>query len=68
MYYIVDILKQEGAIVRIKKANAILKRTVNKLFPIEYTNHDTNQADKAREQKLRWKAVVIGELKRNYEC
>ena len=54
--------------MRIKKANAFLKRIVNKFFPIEYTNHDTNQADKAREQKLRWKAVVIGELKINYEC
>ena len=45
--------------VRIKKANAILKRPINKLFPIEYTYHDTNQTDKAREQKLRWKATVI---------
>ena len=43
----------KGAIVRIKKTNAILKRHVNKLFPIEYTCHDTNQADKARKQKLR---------------
>ena len=43
----------KGAIVRIKKTNAILKRPVNKLFPIEYTYHDTNQTDKAREQKLR---------------
>ena len=58
----------KGAIVRIKKTNAILKRPVNKLFPIEYTYHDTNQTDKAREQKLRWEAAVIGELKRKYEC
>ena len=43
----------KGAIVRIKKTNAILKRPVNKLFPTEYTYHDTNQTDKAREQKLR---------------
>ena len=43
----------KGAIVKIKKTNAILKRPVNKLFPIEYTYHDTNQTDKAREQKLR---------------
>ena len=42
----------KGAIVRIKKSNAILKRPVNKLFPIEYT-YDTNQTDKAREQMLR---------------
>ena len=43
----------KGAIVRIENTNAILKRPVNKLFPIEYTYHDTNQTDKAREQKLR---------------
>ena len=36
-----------GAIVRLKKTNAILKRSVNKLFKIEYTYHDT------REQKAR---------------
>ena len=56
------------AIVRIKKTNAILKRPVNKLFPIKYTYHDTNKTDKAREQKLRWEAAVIGELRRKYEC
>ena len=39
--------------MRIKKANAILKRLVNKLFPTEYTYHDNNQIDKPREQKLR---------------
>ena len=50
--------------MRIKKANAIFKRLVNKLFPTEYTYHDTNQTDKAREQKLRREAAVIGELKR----
>ena len=33
----------KGAIVRIKKINANLKRPVNKLFPKEYTYHDTNQ-------------------------
>ena len=54
--------------MRIKKANAILKRPVNKLFPTEYTYHDTNQTDKAREQKLRQEAAVIGELKRKYDC
>ena len=43
----------KGAIVRIKKNNAILKRPVNKLFSIEYTYHDTRQTDKAREQKLK---------------
>ena len=54
--------------MRIKKANAIHKRPVNKLFRIEYSYHDTNQTDKAREQKLRSEATVIGELKRKYEC
>ena len=52
-YYLLEILKQKGAIIRSTKANAILKRPVNKLFPTEYTYHDTNQTDKAREQKLR---------------
>ena len=54
--------------MRIKKANAILKRPVNKLFPTEYTYHDTNQTDKAREQKLRQEAAVIGKPKRKYDC
>ena len=39
--------------MKIKKINPIRKRPVNKLFPIEYTYHDSNQADKAREQKLK---------------
>ena len=43
----------KGAIVRIPKTNTIFKRHVNKLFTIENTYHDTNQTDKAREQKLR---------------
>ena len=67
-YYLAEILKQKGAIVRIKKTNAMLKRLVNKFFPTEYTCHDTNKRDRAREQKLRWEAVVIGELKRKYDC
>ena len=58
----------KGAIVRIKKTNATLKRPIYKLFPTEYAYHDTNQTDKAREKKLRWEAAVIGELKRKYEC
>ena len=49
--------------MRIKKANAILRRPINKLFPTEYTYHDINQTDKAREQKIRREAAVIGELK-----
>ena len=43
----------KGAIVRIKKTNAMLKYPVKKLFPIEYTYRDTTQTDKARKQKLR---------------
>ena len=39
--------------MRIKKVNSILKRPVNKLYPTEYTYHDTNQTDKGREQMLR---------------
>ena len=53
--------------MRIRKSNAILKRPVNKLFPTEYTYHSTNQTDKPREQKLRWEADVIDELKRKYD-
>ena len=60
--------KIKGVIVRIKKTNANSKRHVNKLFPSEYTYHDKNQTDKAKEQKLRWEAAVIGDLKRKYEC
>ena len=67
-YYLVEVLKQKGAIVRIKKVNAILKRPVNKPFPTEYTYHDTNQTDKAKEQKLRREVAVIDELKRKYDC
>ena len=67
-FYLLEILKQKGAIIRSKKANAILKRPVNKFFPTEYTYHDTNQTDKAREQKLRWEAAVTNELKRKYDC
>ena len=58
-------MKQKGEIVRFKKANAILKRPVNKLYPTEYTYYDTNQTDKEKEQKLGWEAAVIDELKRN---
>ena len=57
-----------GVIVRIAKTNAILKRPVNKLLSIENTYQDTNQPGTSREQKLRRKAAVIGELKRKYEC
>ena len=36
-----------GAIVRIAKTNAILKRLVNSLFGVENIYHDNNQKDKA---------------------
>ena len=35
----------KGVIVRIAKANTILKHPVNKLFTVENTYHDTNQTD-----------------------
>ena len=53
--------------MRIKKVN-ILKSPVKRLFPTEYTYHDTNQTDKARKQKLRQEAAVIDQLKRKYDC
>ena len=67
-YRLVEIRKQKGAIVRIKKANPILKRPVNKLFPTEYTYHNTNQTENTREQKLRREAAVIDQLKKKYDC
>ena len=42
-----------GVIVRIAKTNTILKRPAKKLVAVENTYHDTNQADKAAEQKFR---------------
>ena len=39
----------KGTIVKVKKTDAILKRLVNKIFPIEYRYHDTNQTDKTKE-------------------
>ena len=54
--------------MRIVKANKILTRPVNKLFPTETTYQDSNQTGKAKEQKIRREAAVIGELKRKYEC
>ena len=52
-----------GAIVRIAKTSKILKRSVNKLFPTENGYQDINQTGTTREQKLRWEAALIGELK-----
>ena len=59
--------KIRGVIARITKTNAILKRPVNDLFPLENTYQDTNQTFMARQQKLRQEAAVIGELKKKYE-
>ena len=55
-----------GAIVKSTNTDTILKRPINKLLTIENTCHDTDQTDKAREQKLRRERVVLRELK--YEC
>ena len=57
-----------GAIMTIGKTSTILKRTVNKLLPIENTYQDTNQKNKAKEQKLRIEVAIFGELKRKYQC
>ena len=59
--------KIRGAIVRIVKTNTMLKRPVNNLFTVENTYPDTNQTDKAREQKFRREAAVVGKQKRKYE-
>ena len=40
------------AIVRVAKTKKLLKRRGKKLFTVENTYHDTNQTDKAREQKF----------------
>ena len=42
-----------GALVRIAKTNAILKRPMKKPFIVENTYRDTNQTDRAKGQKLR---------------
>ena len=55
-----------GAIVRIVKTKTILELPVNKLFTAENTYHDTNQTDKASEQKFRREAAVVGKQKRKY--
>ena len=39
--------------MRIKKANAILKGSVNKLFRIEHTYPDTNQTCKGTKVKIK---------------
>ena len=68
-YVALEILKQREVIaVRAKKANAILKRSVNKPFSTEHIYHNTNQIDKARKQNLSREEAVIDELKRKYDC
>ena len=42
-----------GATVRIAKTNTMLKRSIKKIFAVKNTYYDTNQTDKAREQKCR---------------
>ena len=54
-----------GGIMWYAKTNVILKHPANKLFLIGNTSQEPGMA---REQKLRRKATVIGELKRKYEC
>ena len=54
--------------MRIAKSNTFLKHSVNKLFTVETTYHDTDETNKTKEQKLRRQAAVIGDLKRKYEC
>ena len=41
-----------GAIVRITKTNAILKRPTDKLFEVENTYHETNHTDKASHREI----------------
>ena len=60
--------EKSGEILRIEKKNTILKLPGNNFVTVENTYHDTNQTDKAREQKLRQDTAIIGELKRKYEC
>ena len=60
--------KISGAIGKMAKTNTILKRAVNEIFTVKNTYHDNDQTDKAKEQKLRREAAVIGELKIKYEC
>ena len=52
--------------MRIVKTNTVLKRPINKLFTVGNT-YDTNQTDKARGQKFRREAALVGEGKRKYE-
>ena len=60
--------KIRGTIVGFAKISAILKRSVNKLFPIENTCQDTKKTATAEERKLKQGATIIDKLKRKYEC
>ena len=62
------VLPSRDSKIKGAKTNTILKRPINKLFPIENTYQDTDQTGTAREQKSRREAAVIGEIKRKYEC
>ena len=55
------------AIVKIAKSNTIFKHPINKFFTVENTYHDTNQTDKAKEQKLRREVAVLRE-NMNFNC
>ena len=55
-----------GAIVRMTKNSTILKGTVNKRFTNKNSYYNINQTDKAREQKVRREAAVVGKLKTKY--
>ena len=49
-----------GATVRIVKTNTILKRPVKNLFAVKNAYHDTNQTDKAKEEKFRlWTLQIL---------
>ena len=60
--------KIRGKIVGFAKISEILKRSVNKLSPIENTYHDTKQTATGEERKLKRDATIIDKLKRKYEC
>ena len=57
-----------GALEIMANTYTMIKHPVNKVFTVKNTYHDTNQADKAREQKIRQEAAVIAELNMKYEC
>ena len=66
---IIEVLPStDSRIVRIPKANTILKPPVKKVFTVENTYHDTKQTQKSREENLWLEATAIRELKRKYEC